>query len=531
MGTGFDCNCNGDNSVLIQEDDQKKDKLKSEKGEEGQNLINRNNNNNIYNPNQETIAEKEKNELEETILEIEKDEMEIFHTFNEKNKKPEEKEIELKTLSQYYINPEKEKANVSYSNQIIVTFKDKINPFNDRENIDKREDIQAIKANLKKIEDKYKQNKQILIKPFNDELGLHLMQKIESEYNFTFQLTNIKTGFPRTVPINDIKNSILFIIFDINKTEIVQKIKHIKKYKDEFKDKNDEKYFSLFLIIKENVSGIKEIIKNNKLGDCYFFLNYESYFNKFFGKYEEFDSKCIFINKDKEISLILENDIEFLSNDTIEYYLKSNSKNEFDCYKKDDKYSLKSKCEENNFKNYLGKLKEKYNIQIEFRKIDNKKYPVNIRFEYHQDDENAAKEILKELEKYIKDELEIKKHFIVKKIKKDDNKELINEIKDDNKELTNEINGDNKEPSIESEVSNGEQTKINIKIRVNEKETYSNKWNKTEKIDLIKKDFVEKYPDYENCLFLCKGKMLKASEDLNHYKIQDNDEIIIIIPD
>ena len=64
---------------------------------------------------------KEKNELEDTILEIENEEKNICDIFNKK-----EKEIELKYLSQYYINPKKEKVDFSYSNQIIVSLKKKL---------------------------------------------------------------------------------------------------------------------------------------------------------------------------------------------------------------------------------------------------------------------------------------------------------------------------------------------------------------------------------------------------------------------
>ena len=84
-------------------------------------------------------AEKNKsnNELEETISEIEKRENQIFQTFN----KSKENGIELKRLSQYYINPKIDKINFSYSNQVIVTYKKNLNPF--VENLDKREDIKV----------------------------------------------------------------------------------------------------------------------------------------------------------------------------------------------------------------------------------------------------------------------------------------------------------------------------------------------------------------------------------------------------
>ena len=113
--------------------------IKKEKNGEDNNI-----NNQETIPNDRLVTNPiEKEELEDTILGIEKEEMEICNIFNENNKKTKEKEIELKFLSQYFINPKKEKVDFSYSNQMIVLFKGKINPF--KEKIDKREDILKIK--------------------------------------------------------------------------------------------------------------------------------------------------------------------------------------------------------------------------------------------------------------------------------------------------------------------------------------------------------------------------------------------------
>ena len=483
---------------------------------------------------------REKKELEDTILEIEKEEMEICNLFNEKNKKTKEKEkeIELKSLSQYYINPKKEKVDFSYSNQIIVSFKEKINPFKD--NIDGRKDIQKIKNKVKQIKDKYSDKSKITIKPINDKLGLDLTQKIEKNYEFSFKYKNLENDKEETFSLQECNNA-LFIIFDINVPEAIQKIKEIRKYNDEVnKDKDKEKHFDLILIAKEKDEYIKEKLNRHKLGVCYLCPNNDSNLMKFFGNYKEFDSKCIFINKNMEISLILENDIEFLSKETIEYYLERNSENIkyelFDCYKKDDIYSLKKNCENNNFKEHLGKLKEKYNIEIEFREIGDKKYPVNVRFEYHQEDEKTAKDIMKQLKDYIQ-KLKIKKHFFVKIIKKSDNQKkdddnkIMNELMESHRsvsKLKKELKTEKKEKEFYKNEFNKEQLKINIKIiTYDERVIYSNRWNKTDKIDIIKKDFLNKQPCSKDFNFEYKGKILKESEDLNYYNIQDNDEIFV----
>ena len=155
--------------------------IKKEKNGEDNNI-----NNQETIPNDRLVTNSiEKEELEDTILGIEKEEMEICNIFNENNKKTKEKEIELKFLSQYFINPKKEKVDFSYSNQMIVLFKGKINPF--KEKIDKREDILKIKDKVKQIKDKYNNKKQITIKPISDNLSLDLTQKIEKNYEFKFK--------------------------------------------------------------------------------------------------------------------------------------------------------------------------------------------------------------------------------------------------------------------------------------------------------------------------------------------------------
>ena len=509
--------------------------------------------NNIQN--EETIPDN-KNEFEDTILEIEKEKKEIYNILNEKNKmtKEKEEEIELKSLSQYYINPKKEKVDLSFSNQIIVSFKEKINPFTD--NINEREDIKKIKNKVNEIKRKYSNNKQITIKPISDKLGIDLNQKIWKNYELSFTYKNLENDKDETFSLQEIKKPTLFVIFDIKTQETIQKIKEIKKYKDKVnKDKDTEKHFDLILFVKENDKYIKEKINRHELGVCYLCATNEPNFKKFFGNYEELDSKCIFLNKMMEISLILENDIEFLKEETIEYYLERDSvqkeKKLFDCFKKDDINLLKDNCENDDFKDCLGKMKEKYNITIEFREIGDKKYPVNVRFEYHQDDEETAKDIIRKLENYIKN-LEIKKKFIVKKPKKSDNQKndeynkIENELIESNsnvarlkKKLDNEIeeketykselNKERKEKEKYKNELNIEKSKINIKIRTNDEIViYSNRWNKTDKIAIIKKDFLNQYPTYKNYNFEYKVKILDEAKDLDYYNIQDNDDIFVV---
>ena len=116
-----------------------KQKNKKSKAKENNNIVRKEALSTIAIEKDDIYAEKNKsnNELEETISEIEERENQIFQTFNKSKKN----EIELKRLSQYYINPKIDKTNFSYSNQVIVTYKKNLNPF--VENLDKREDIKV----------------------------------------------------------------------------------------------------------------------------------------------------------------------------------------------------------------------------------------------------------------------------------------------------------------------------------------------------------------------------------------------------
>ena len=420
----------------------------------------------------------EKNEMEETKLEIEnieEEENKIIQSFQN----IEEKKINLEKFSQYSINPEKNKVNFSYSNQMIITFKKNVNPF--KEKIEQMKEIIEIKSKVQNIQNKYK-NEQIVIKPMNEKFRLGVTQIIEHDYDFQFKLKNIENGKEKTFIFNDEKAPFLFIIFDIKSSETIEKIKEIKKYKEEVKD-NEDKKFIMILIIKDYNTSIKEKIKSNELDNCYCFLDSESESNNInllLGSYEEFDSKCILIDRSSIISLILENDIDFLTKDTINYYLEYNTKKNFNCYGEDDKYSLKEDFENNDFKKYLEKLKQKYNLKIEFKEIgtenETKKYPLIIRFEYHQDDEKYAEDILRHLEDKINN-LGIKyKHLIIKKIKQNNNQinddkngliqshRKVNELKNENIELKSE-NTKLKNENTELKKENTELKKENIELK------------------------------------------------------------------
>ena len=77
---------------------------------------------------------------------------------------------------------------------------------------------------------------------------------------------------------------------------------------------------------------------------------------------------------------------------------------------------LKTICEKDGFKGYLEKLKKKFNLEIEFREIDETKYPVMIKFSYFEEEKRVAQEVIKELKKIMKMN-NIKYYFIGEEIK------------------------------------------------------------------------------------------------------------------
>ena len=164
---------------------------------------------------------------EKTLLEIREEIKRINNEYNIKKKKL----FELDYLSQYYINQKKDKLDNSISNQILMTYTNNINPF--EENLDNNEDIIEVKKKIKNIEKKY-QNK-ILIKSMSP--SLNLTQTIENNYNFTFELENVITKKFDKFVFNDLEVSLIIIHFNIRSDIIIKKINEIKAFERELKFK------------------------------------------------------------------------------------------------------------------------------------------------------------------------------------------------------------------------------------------------------------------------------------------------------
>ena len=200
---------------------------------------------------------------------------------------------------------------------------------------------------------------------------------------------------------------------------------------------------NVFVQEKEDLSEQKKYLESiNITEDCYILTQP---LNSSFIKLFELDcitqSKCIIINRNSEISLILDEHIEFLTKEMINFYLNTrNSQYTNDYFTDENKEELKSVLQKEEFKNILENFSQNFNLEIEFKEIENKKYPVNIRFMYHQKDSKNAEKILNKLEYNIKNK--IKKYFIGKNIIKDKKESLLGAMDYLKQKLNDELNKD-----------------------------------------------------------------------------------------
>ena len=380
-------------------------------------------------------------ELHEELEQIAKEEIEILNQFNSKFNNNEG--ITLASLSQYYLHSNKENTNIISlsSNEKIIKCLKNINPFN--ENIDDNSDINLLKSKLVKIETKHPK----LIKPISPLFHLNLTQIIHKDYDFNFKLKNVITNKYKIFEFNTLDKPILFIFFDILSFESVNKIKEFKLYEKEVINDENKNFIlipimNVFVQEKENLEEQKKYLESiNITEDCYILTQaINSNFIKLFELDCVTQSKCIIINRNSEISLILEDHIEYLTKEMIDFYLNTrNSQYTNDYFENDNKNELKNTLQKNEFKKILENFTQKFNLEIEFKEIENKKYPVNIRFMYHQKDTKNAENILNKLKNNIKNK--IKKYFIGEYIIQDKKESLLKAM-DFLKEKINEL--DNK---------------------------------------------------------------------------------------
>ena len=361
----------------------------------------------------------------EQLEQIAKEEIEILNQFNSKYNNNEG--ITLASLSQYYLHSNKENTNIISlsSNEKIIKCLKNINPFDS--NLDENNDINLLKSKLVQIETNHPK----LIKPVSPLFHLNLTQVIHQDYEFKFKLKNVITNEYKMFEFNQLDRPILFIFFDILSLEAINKIKEFREYEKELLNDNNHNFLlipimNIFVQEKENLYEQKKYLESiNITEDCYILTQQ---INSSFIKLFELDcvtqSKCIIINRNSEISLILEDHIEFLTREMINFYLNTrNSEYTNDYFNNENKEELKNILQKDEFKKILENFSQNFNLEIEFKEIENKKYPVNIRFMYHQKDTKNAEKILNKLEYHLKNK--IKKYFIGQNVIKDKKESLL----------------------------------------------------------------------------------------------------------
>ena len=497
-------------------------------GENIEDNKNNGNNNIIYNNGSNTnIRRIEENE--NTFLE------EIKNIINNEEKTL----VELDYLSQYYIHQKKDKIDHSISNQILMRYKNTINPF--EENVDNNKGIIEIKNKIKKFEEKYKKKNinKIQIKSMSP--SLNLTQRIENNYNFTFELKNVITDKIDKFIFNKYDISFIIIHFNIKSDIIIKKINEIIKFESQLK-------FKLILIAKDNKDlNIKDYLKFNikEIKDCYILSSSNSKFIKLFGlEKDQYEFKCIIINENSKINLILENDVEFLSKEFIEYYIKRESslnENDKNNYNLDSKTLLQEGVfEKNEFKSIIKEFKKEFNLEIEFKETSSVKYPINIKFKYFEVDRDVAKNVIRQLKNAMNSAYKIKKHFFAEKIQKtnvqkiqEDQKkidELYSIIFNLNKEKEEKENKEKKElfekEQYEKKIVELKKEIENLKKKIEEfekeKDNYSKKMEGLikEKENLEKNSQLEqnKKKELEEEIKQSKNKIEELNKELNQTK-------------
>ena len=288
-------------------------------------------------------------------------------------------------------------------------------------------DVNILTNKLLKIEENYV-NK---IFPISNDYFLNTPQKIFAQYKFILKLKNIKDNSYKVFDYNNIDRPLLIIIFDISSNEAIFKIKKIKEYETQLKDDENKNFLlipiiNIFINENDNIINMKKIIESLDINDldCYIMVNsINNNLIKLFKLNEINQSKCIFINRNSEISFILKDKIEYLTNEMIDLYLNirvGDQNNSLDYFNYRDKVLIKDFFEKN--KESLQKFTKNFYIEIVFREINIKSMPLHINFTYNQKDSKIAEILIASFTTEFKEK--IKKFFIAENIIKTNLKEI-----------------------------------------------------------------------------------------------------------
>ena len=402
----------------------------------------------------ENIIIKERNDFLET-----KEEENIKKQVNQKQndilekyqkKKGNTNKVSLSNISSCFIkfwNTENcPKFSIKSKDENILKFLEDMNPFN--ENIKQNKDINKLQNDLYETELYY--SKQTQPKSDNN-LKVESTQKIHNKYNLSLKLKNLGTNQSETFNFNELDKPLLIIFFNIKEEKAINKIKEIILKEIEFED-NEEKNFIFLPIINifvdqyESITSSKkykyifDILKafNEDNRDYYVLLkNVNEHFTNLFVLEKMKQSKCIFINRNSEISIILDEKIEYLNYDIIDFFLNVRN-NEYS----NDYFTFENKQDiinilEKNYKDF-NQLKKKYKFEVDLKVISyEKKLPVYLRFTYNEKEKDIALKLYKQVTDEMK--AKISKIFCSEYMIKDNNKELFNLIKILKQKMKNEI--------------------------------------------------------------------------------------------
>ena len=260
---------------------------------------------------------------------------EIIDKFNKK--KGNSNNVGLSNISSCYIKYKNSSKGPIYTIESnaenVLKFLENINPFN--EEIKKNKDVNNLQTELYETELYYSN----IIKPNSPNLQIKSTQKIHNNYKLNLKLKNIKTNQSKTFDFNNLDKPLLIIFFNILSEKAVNKIREFKLKELELINQESKNFIllpiiNIFVDQYENVCNNKkykrflEIINENNISqedDNYYVLikTINDHFTQLFQIDKMKQSKCIVINRNSEISLILDEKIEYLNYDMIDFFLNT----------------------------------------------------------------------------------------------------------------------------------------------------------------------------------------------------------------
>ena len=291
----------------------------------------------------------------------------------------------------------------------ILKFLENINPFN--EDIKNNKDINNLQTELYDAEAYYSK----IMKPKSKNVQVKSTQKIHNNYNLSLKLKNIKTNQSKSFDFNNLDRPLLIIFFDILSEKALNKIKEFKTKEIELFYMHDKNFIllpiiNIFVDQYENVCHSKkykqiiDIINDNHTDGAeandYFVLikNINDHFTQLFELDKMKQSKCVIINRNSEISLILDEKIEYLNFDIVDFFLNTrNSEYSKDYFSFENKQHIIDILEKD-CKDICTKFQKKFLFEVDLKVISSeKKLPVYLRFTYHEKDKDLAEKLYKQV--------------------------------------------------------------------------------------------------------------------------------------